>query len=166
MQGNDRYVFASMRQETLGLPFRINVGITPDMTIQYYGQPFIAAGEYYDYKIITDPKADAFTGRFRNYEPSQISYDSESESFSIDEDNNGSGDYSFSKPDFNAFHFISNLVLRWEYRPGSSVYLVWSQNRSDSRSLGRFNPGSDFDYLSTIFPHNVFLIKISYRFSV
>jgi hypothetical protein len=166
MQGNDRYVFASMHQETLGLPFRINVGITPDMTIQYYGQPFIAAGEYFDYKMITDPKADAFTGRFRNFEQSQISYDSESETFSIDEDNNGSGDYSFSKPDFNAFHFISNLVLRWEYRPGSSVYLVWSQNRSDSRALGRFNPGSDFDYLSTIFPHNVFLIKISYRLSV
>ncbi len=64
MQGNDRFVFASLDQETFGLQFRLNVGITPDLTIQYYGQPFISAGSYDEYKMITDPKAGEFTDRF------------------------------------------------------------------------------------------------------
>ncbi|NTW25361.1 MAG: hypothetical protein HGA37_11725, partial [Lentimicrobium sp.] len=74
-----------------------------------------------------------------------------------------SSDYSFDKPDFNAFYFISNLVIRWEYLPGSSVYLIWSQNREDSQSQGVFSPADDLEHLSTIYPHNVFMIKLSYR---
>ncbi len=163
MQGNDRFVFASLNQETFGLQFRLNVGITPDLTIQYYGQPFISAGSYDEYKMITDPKAGTFSDRFSLYDDMQISYNSEDEVYSIDEDRNGTADYSFDRPDFNAFYFISNLVIRWEYLPGSSVYLVWSQNRSDYQSQGVFSPADDFEHLSTIYPHNVLMIKISYR---
>ncbi|MHC1778149.1 MAG: DUF5916 domain-containing protein [Lentimicrobium sp.] len=166
MQGNDRFVFASLDQETFGLQFRLNVGITPDMTIQYYGQPFISAGSYTEYKMITDPKAGDFTDRFSHYSEAQLSYNSEDEVYSIDEDMNGTSDYSFDRPDFNAFYFISNLVIRWEYLPGSSVYLVWSQNRSDYQSQGVFSPADDFEHLSTIYPHNVFMIKVSYRLAI
>ncbi len=166
MQGDSRYIFASLEQETIGLPIRINYGITPDLTIQYYGQPFISAGKYTRYKMITDPKADNYQGRFRNYSEAQLGYNSDNEVFNVDEDLNGTVDYSFDKRDFNAFYFISNLIIRWEYLPGSSVYLVWSQKRSDYQSLGTFRPGPDMDHLSTIYPHNVFLIKVSYRLGV
>jgi hypothetical protein len=166
MLDDDRFVFASLDQETFGLQFRLNVGITPDLTIQYYGQPFVSAGSYTDYKMISDPKAGKFTDRFSCYTDAQISYNNENEVFSIDENENGTSDYSFDKPDFNAYYFISNLVIRWEYLPGSSVYLVWSQNRSDYQSQGVFSPTDDLDHLSTIYPHNVFLIKVSYRLGV
>lgn len=166
MQGEDRYIFASLDQETIGVPLRINYGITPELTIQYYGQPFISAGKYTSYKMITDPKADKYQDRFRNYSEAQLSYNSEDEVYNVDEDLNETEDYSFDKPDFNAFYFISNLVIRWEYLPGSSVYLVWSQKRSDTQTLGMFRPGPDMEHLSTIYPHNVFLIKVSYRLGV
>jgi hypothetical protein len=166
MQGDDRYVFASLEQETFGLQFRLNVGITPDLTIQYYGQPYISAGSYTDYKMITDPKAAKFTDRFSYYAANQISYNNDDEVYNIDEDVNGTSDYSFDKPDFNAYYFISNLVIRWEYLPGSSVYLVWSQNRTDYQTQGVFNPSDDLNHLSTIYPHNVFMIKVSYRLGV
>jgi hypothetical protein len=163
MQGDDRFVFASIDQETFGLQFRLNVGITPDLTIQYYGQPYMSAGKYTDFKMITDPKAAKFTDRFSYYADNQIRFNDEDEVYNIDEDVNGTTDYSFDKPDFNAYYFISNLVIRWEYLPGSSVYLVWSQNRTDYQSQGVFNPTDDLEHLSTIYPHNVFLIKVSYR---
>jgi len=163
MLGEPRYIFASLSQQTLGIPVRINIGLSPDLTVQYYGQPFISAGKYSDYKMITHPDAGLFTDRFVTFNEQQISYSADDELFSIDENTDGSADYSFYKPDFNAFYFLSNLVIRWEYRPGSSVYLVWSQNRSDGLSIGQFRPGPDLDHLTTIYPHNVFLIKVSYR---
>ena len=160
---NPRYIFGFLSQKTIGLPIRINFGITPDLTIQYYGQPFISAGKYSAYKRITDPKADAFNDRFLYYQDAQLMYNAEDEVYNVDEDLNGTPDYTFDKPDFNAFYFISNLVVRWEYLPGSSVYLVWSQNRSDNTSTGEFRPAPDMEHLSFIYPHNVFLIKVSYR---
>lgn len=166
LQGDTRYIFASLDQQTIGFPIRVNVGITPDLTVQYYGQPFISAGKYSRYKMITNPVADVFTDRFIHYGDDQIGYDINDEVYHIDEDLNGTTDYSFDRPDFNAFYFISNLVIRWEYLPGSSVYLVWSQNRSDFTGAGNFRPGPDFQNLSTIVPHNVFMIKVSYRFSL
>lgn len=163
MQEDPRYIFASLDQKTIGIPIRINIGITPDLTVQYYGQPFISSGKYTEFKMITNPKANEFNERFRYYSVNELSYSNDDELYSIDENQNGTADYTFDKPDFNAFYFLSNLVIRWEYLPGSSVYLVWSQNRSDSQSYGTMRMGSDFEHLSAIYPHNVFLIKVSYR---
>ena len=78
-------------------------------------------------------------------------------------------DYSTGKRDFNIQEFLSNLVLRWEYNPGSSVYLVWSQTRNYSNNTGVMDY---FDNIGDLFnrdnniPHNVFLVKFSYRFGL
>jgi len=78
-------------------------------------------------------------------------------------------DYTISKPDFNVKEFLSNLVIRWEYNPGSSLYLVWSQTRSGYNGTGNMdllnNLGDLFDSGNNK-PHNVFLIKFSYRFGL
>jgi hypothetical protein len=116
--------------------------------------------------MITDPKADSYSDRFTEYSPEQISYNGDQ--YEIDENLDGSVDYSFDKTDFNVQEFLSNMVLRWEYNPGSSVYLVWSQTRSSSgtespdlaNDLGNLFDASDNK------PHNVFLIKFSYRFGL
>jgi hypothetical protein len=81
----------------------------------------------------------------------------------------GTVDYSFGKSDFKVEEFLSNLVIRWEYNPGSTVYLVWSQTRSNPNGSGNLDLSND---LGDLFdsgnqkPHNIFLIKISYRFGL
>ena len=88
------------------------------------------------------------------------------ETLLIDEDNDGTTDYSIDVPDFNFQEFRSNLVLRWEYRPGSTLFLVWSQQRSDSFSRSDFRLQRDLDSLFRIKPDNILLLKLNYWFTL
>jgi hypothetical protein len=160
-----RYIYGSIDQQVVGMSFRVNFSLTPDLTLQYWGQPFVAYGKYYNFKYITDPMASDYHNRFAVYSPEQIK-DSGEGSYLIDENTDGSVDYSFGKPDFNVREFLSNLVLRWEYNPGSSVYLVWSQTRSNGDYTGSMDYSNDMNTLFSTKPHNVFLIKFSYRFGL
>jgi len=165
--GNDRYVFASIDRKTLNASLRVNFNVSPDLTIQYWGQPFVASGRYYDYKYILDPDADKYHDRFHTYTNQEIT--ALSESFDIDENSDGVTDYSFDRNDFNVQEFLSNLVVRWEYSPGSSVYLVWSQTRSGFNDTGRMDYLNDMGDLfnqDLNVPHNIFLVKFSYRFGL
>lgn len=161
----ERYIYGTIDQKVIRLTLRINYNITPDLTIQYWGQPFIASGKYYDYKYITDPMASEYQSRFAHYSPDQMNL-VDDEYYSVDEDRDGNEDYSFDKPDFNYREFLSNFVIRWEYNPGSSVYLVWSQTRSDSTGSGTMDYTNDVGELFSVKPHNVFLLKFSYRFGL
>ena len=111
--------------------------------------------------------AGTYNDRFHVFSPDQIHPDGNQ--LVIDENKDSKTDYSFDKKDFNVREFLSNLVLRWEYSPGSSVFLVWSQTRSSSNNSGDLNLAND---LGDLFngadnrPHNVFLIKFSYRFGL
>jgi hypothetical protein len=165
--GQDRYVFGALDQETVALTVRADLALTPNLTVQYYGAPFVSSGAYQRFKRITDPHADAFRDRFREYAPGQVSLDAAAGTYSVDEDGDGVADYSFDRPDFDFREFNSTLVLRWEYRPGSQIYFVWSQARVDedldptglavSRELGN---------LFRAHPHDVVLIKFSRWFSL
>ena len=163
----DKYIFADIDRKTISASFRVNLNLSPDLSLQYWGQPFIATGKYNDYKQIANPMADNYPERFRTFLPSQISLDNDE--YLIDENGDRSADYRFDKKDFNFKEFLSNFVLRWEYSPGSSLFLVWSQSRSSSDSSGDLNLSDD---ISNLFdgndnkPHNVFLIKFSYRFGL
>ncbi len=161
-----RYIYGSIDQKVIGMSFRINFNLTPDLTLQYWGQPFIAYGKYYNYKYITAPMASDYHSRFALYSPEQISYNLELNRYEIDENMDGTDDYVFDKPDYNFREFLSNLVLRWEYNPGSAIYLVWSQTRSNSEYTGEMDYSNDTNYLYYAQPHNVFLIKFSYRFGL
>ena len=164
---DDRYIFASIDRKTINASFRVNLNLSPDLTLQYWGQPFVATGKYSKYKFISDPMADEYRDRFHVYTPDQLS--SDEDGFNIDENNDGVRDYGFGRSDFNVREFLSNLVVRWEYNPGSSLYLVWSQTRSsyvDNGSLDFFNDMGDLFDSKENKPHNVFLIKFSYRFGL
>ena len=101
------------------------------------------------------------------FDDEQIHYDTEDETFYVDEDRDGVTDYEIGNPDFNFKDFNSNLVIRWEYQPGSVLYLVWSQSRNDYlSSVGNFNMKNDMRDLFAIYPHNIFLIKLSKWFSL
>jgi hypothetical protein len=164
--GEARYIFGSIDQKVLGMSLRFNLNITPDFTIQYWGQPFVASGEYDRIKMITDPMADQYTDRFHEFTEDQISCYKDNGYCAIDENIDGNVDYYVSYPDFNFKEFKSNLVARWEYKSGSVLYLVWSQGRSGSYNYGNLDLNRDFNELFQVYPHNVFLIKFSYRFGL
>ena len=164
--GNLKYLFGELDMKTLSFVLRINYTITPELTIEYYGQPFVSAGNYSDYKTITDPKADEYTDRFNIFELSEISFDQQNNLYAVDEDTDGIDDFTFGNPDFNFRQFRSNLVVRWEYLPGSVLYLVWSQGRTSSAPNGVFSYGSDMKDLFDIVPHDIFLVKFSYWFAL
>ena len=106
-------------------------------------------------QIIKESFADILIGEF------QIPSQKQMESYLLE-----NIDYSFENPNFNFFEFRQNLVARWEYIPGSTIYVVWSQGRTGDNSFGEFNFRRDFNQLYSIVPHNIFLIKVSYRISV
>ena len=111
--------------------------------------------------------ADKYRNRFSTYTADQKTWDTDH--FNIDENTDGVRDYTIDNKNFNVQEFLSNLVIRWEYNPGSTVYLVWSQSRSYENKTGQMdffnNLGDLFDRDNDI-PHNVFLIKFSYRFGL
>ena len=160
-----RYVFGKMDRETFDLSFRIDWALTPTLTVQYYGAPFVSAGDYSDFKRITAPRADAFGDRFTGLGEA-LHYDEENGQYRVDEDGDSIDEYAFDDPDFNIRDFNSNLVLRWEYSPGSSLYLVWQQSRFGYDPTGRFALQDDLDGLFEVHPHNVFLIKVSRWFNI
>jgi hypothetical protein len=164
---DDRYIFSNIDRKTINASIRVNLNLSPDLTLQYWGQPFIATGKYNNYKYITDPLADRYTDRFHIYSYDQIS--SDPDNFYLDENRDGTVDYDFEKRDFNVQEFLSNLVLRWEYDPGSTIFIVWSQTRSgynESGNLHLFNDIGDLFDKGDNKPHNVFLVKFSYRFGL
>lgn len=157
------YLFGSLDQKTLSSTIRLNITVNPELSIEYYGQPFVSAGKYDEFKKITVPDAGKFKERIKVFDPSEISYDTEANSYTVIENGNN---FSFSNPDFNFRQFRSNLVVRYEYRPGSVLYLVWSQGRTSNGQDGVFSYKSDMKELFGITPHNVFLLKFSYWFSL
>jgi len=158
---NPDYIMAHLYSEQFSVSARINIGITPDMSIQYYAQPFYFSGDYSRFKAITDPDADDYYDRFHEYTDSEIQYDAESSVYNVDMDGNGT-DYSFDDPDFHFLQFRSNLVFRWEYKPGSTFFLVWSQGRTTDGPEGEFMFSDYTKELHNTIPQNDFLIKVSY----
>jgi len=166
MNGDPRYVFARIEQKTLSFTFRLNYSLNPELTLEYYGQPFVSAGKFTEFKRITVPDADAFEDRYHLYRAGELFYSSGDNLYSADEDADGTVDYTFDNPDFNFRQFRSNLVIRWEYLPGSTLFVVWSQGRTSNANNGMFSYGEDLKELFDMVPHNVFLLKLSYWFSL
>ena len=160
--GQVAYVLGRIDQDTWDFTFRVNLALSPNLTLQYYGSPFIGTGRYTDFKRATDTLAERYEDRFHLLAPDEITQGEGGRYFA---DEAAVGRYSFANPDFSFRQFRSNLVARWEYKPGSSLYVVWSQGRT--ASVPSWNPSfqSNWDELWRTSPDNVFLVKISYWFS-
>ncbi|MEO6542139.1 MAG: DUF5916 domain-containing protein, partial [Ferruginibacter sp.] len=160
-----RTVVAELKQKTIRFTGRLSYNITPDLTIQYYGQPYLTRPTYQNFAYVVDPLADKYNNRFLRYSANQVS--EHNGTFLIDENRDGLTDYSFGKPDFNFVQFRSNMVIRWEYRPGSELFFVWSEgNTSDNYSdlqTPVFNSLLD-NAFSGGNARNSFLVKWTYRF--
>ena len=135
--GSTRYVFARLKQRTSAFTFRVNYTLTPELSIQTYAEPFVSAGQYSDYKTLVDGRAPEYADRYQSYAYT-------------------------GNADFNVRSFRTTNVLRWEYKPGSSLFVVWQQNRSGFADVGDFDFGRDFGGIFSAPAYNVFLVKLSY----
>ena len=163
--GNDsRFITGTLSQQTLQATIRLDYCINPNLTIQYYGQPFISRGKYRSFNYVSNARAAYYGDRITSYHSNQINFNEGDNLYSVDENADGTSDYTFENPDFSQVSFNSNLVLRWEYIPGSEIFLVWSQgifgdaNRRDDLFSGINNQ------IFNRKPENIFLIKATYRF--
>jgi hypothetical protein len=159
--GNPRYIFGTIDQEMLSVSLRLNYTLMPDLSIQLWGQPFVAAGQYRSFKYVTNAAAPVFADRYALLDGDQLVLNQGI--YQVDEDLDGIVDYSFRKPDFRIMEFLSNAVLRWEYSPGSSLYLVWSQKRAGTEQAGVLDYFDGLHGLLGEKAHHTFLIKFSYR---
>jgi hypothetical protein len=163
--GESRWLLATVEQTTVAMTARLNYTFTPTLSLQLYAQPFISAGTYSTYKVVTDPLAARFADRVRVLEGSEITATGpvgEDRQYAADLDGDGTVDHTFDDPSFNFKQLRSNVVLRWEYRPGSTLFVVWSQGRTDFTRDGRFRFDRDVGDLWGAEGTNVLMIKLSY----
>ncbi len=153
------YLFARIEQTTVGLALRAEYAFTPDLSLQVYAEPFVSAGSYGEYKRVADPVADRYVDRF-----DVLSARTDGNEVLVDVDGDGNAE-ALDRPDFNFKQFRSNTVLRWEYRPGSVLFVVWSQGRDHYVQQGAFDLGRDVGDLFGAESENVFMIKASYWLS-
>ena len=160
--GTPRYILGEIDNESLSMTFRANFNINPNLTVQYYGQPFIFKAKFSNFKIVNDASAEALGDRVTQFSNNQISF--ADGLYSVDEDGDNVTDYQFGDPDFNFVQFRSNLVVRWEYIPGSELFLVWSQGIEGISDIdnGLFDATDDVVFGNQI--RNTFLVKWTYRF--
>jgi hypothetical protein len=129
----NRYIFAALKQTELSASIRMNWTFTPRLSLQLYTQPLISSGDYFNYKELARPRSYEFTPYLTD-----------------------------RSDDFNFKSLRGNAVLRWEYSPGSTLFFVWTQSRSDYENLGNFRFNRSVGRLSDARPDNIFLVKASY----
>ncbi|MEO7647777.1 MAG: DUF5916 domain-containing protein, partial [Gemmatimonadaceae bacterium] len=154
-----RYVFAELDQTVFAIDTRVNYTFTPGLSLQVFVQPFIASGDYgppmefarpgkYDFLVYGKDIGEIANGRV--YPTGQAS---------------GGPSFALPAPDFNVRSLRGNAVMRWEWRPGSTLYVAWQQTRSDFEPIGDFGLGRDLGALFATSPDDILLVKISYWFN-
>jgi hypothetical protein len=162
-----RCIFADLEYRTCSLTTRVDWTFTPKFTLQTYIQPLLASGDYSDLKELAQPGSFAFD-HYGEDNGSTIVYDSEDEQYAIDPDGatGPAAEFTLSDPDFNFKSLKVNMILRWEYRPGSTLYFVWTQNRTNEENPGDFDVSRDAQSLFDAHSENVFMVKATYWFDI
>ena len=151
-----RYIFGFIDRTTLAAEARVSFTLKPDLTLDLYAQPFAASGRYYDLGELPEPRSR----RLRTYGTDGTTIERQPDG--AYEVNDGADTFVLTNPDFNVRSFRSTSVLRWEWRPGSTLFVVWQQNRSGLKEIGdRAGPGDLFGSL-TASGDNFFAVKVSY----
>lgn len=156
-----RYVFGFVKTKTISLDTRVNWTFTPNLTLQLYAQPFIASGDYTSFREFARPRTidkveygkDAGT----------VAYDASANAYRLDPDGAGpAAAFTLDNPDFTTSSLRGTAVLRWEYRPGSTLYFVWTQQRSDDDAAGSFDFARARSMILDGKATNVFQVKATY----
>ncbi|HEY0241824.1 MAG TPA: DUF5916 domain-containing protein [Gemmatimonadaceae bacterium] len=162
--GGTRYVFGRLEQKTFSMDTRVNATFTPTLTLQLFAQPFLASGHYTSFKEFARPRSGdmTFYGRDNGSTVAKVTEDGET-LYRIDPDGSGTAaPFTIGNPDFNVRSLRGTAVVRWEYRPGSTIFFVWTQQREGFDSFGDFDFSRDRSALFRDRPTNVFQVKATY----
>ncbi|HWK90465.1 MAG TPA: DUF5916 domain-containing protein, partial [Longimicrobium sp.] len=162
-----RAVFADIDQHVLSMDTRLNWTFTPTLTLELFAQPFVFAGDYERFKEYTGPRTTERIVYGEDF--GTACFDGGSNRYTLDPNGNcavagerSAQAFSFDNPDLNVRSLRGNAVLRWEYRPGSTLFLVWQQQRSGGEAFGDFDFSRDANAVFQTRPDNIFVIKASY----
>lgn len=160
--GEQKYLVGQIDRQTLYTTLRLEYFVTPELSLQLYGSPYASIGKFIDLKEVVAAK---------DYNPSdRYSFlnvtNKQDGMVALDNDVDDIADYSISEPDFNFQEFRSNFVARWEFRPGSTLYFVWTHNRSDYKNVYNDSILDSFNGIFGVKPQNAFMLKLSYWFSL
>lgn len=161
--GDTSYIVGALSQTTTSLTARINLTFTPTLSFQLYAQPFLSAGRYRSLSEARESRSSAFSRRLSRFAPSSI-FASGDDELRIDR-GAGRAAVTLDNPDYSVRELKSNAVLRWEYRPGSALFVVWSQARDEESGIADFSVARQARDLINTAGKNVLLIKASYWLS-
>ncbi len=153
-----RYVFADMDQVTVSSSLRLNWTFSPALSFQLFAQPLISAGDFSEFKELARPKSYDFNV----YGEGVSTFDPDAFVADPDGPNGPAAPLAVGNPDFNFASLRGTAVMRWEYRPGSTLFFVWTQSRSDAQEFGDLRFGDSFDRLIDLRPDNIFMVKFTY----
>jgi len=156
----NRYVFGTLHQTELSAGIRVNWTYSPKLSLQLYAQPLISSGRYSDFKQLARPRTFAFDVYGRD--AGTISRTTDGTYIVHPVTGVPADSLTFSDPSFNLVSLRGNAVLRWEYLPGSTIYLVWTQSRSDKDNSGDFQFGNGLRRMFGARADNIFLVKVTY----
>ena len=151
-----RYVFAFIDRSTVSMEYRLGLTLKPDLNLDVYAEPFAASGHYYDYGELLAPGSRE-----------RLKYGTAGTTLAVNPDGSqvvtaGGSTINLRNRDFNTLSFRSNVVLRWEWRTGSTIYVVWQQDRAGTEVIGTpVDVGDAFRSMTAPGP-NIFLIKTSF----
>ena len=157
-----RYIFGTLDLKQFSATIRVNWIFTPKLSFQLYVQPFLSTGAYSGIKELARPN----TFSFNHYGEGPSTLTLANNVYTVDPDGAGpASSFSIWNPDFNYKSLRANAVFRWEYLPGSTIYFVWTNEKVDYETSGRFEFGRDMRTLLRDRPDNVFSIKLTYWFN-
>ncbi len=160
--GKTRYITGKLERKTFYNTFRAEYFATPELSFQLYASPYASVGKFFNLYNVNENLARDVNVR---YSPLNIINETNGR-YNLDENSDGIVDFSIRNPDFNFRELRSNFVLRWEYKAGSTLYLVWTHNRSKYDSDFDPNIFKSLGSLAKIKPENAFMVKFSYWFSL
>jgi hypothetical protein len=153
------WILATLRRNTFVLTGRAEFYPRPGLTLQLYSEVYATEGRYGSFVKLLDGTADAPDDRVRALRPGELEWDEESGQYEVREVQGPS--YAFDDPDFDALGFNSNLVFRWDYSPGSELYLVWTRSAWDGLGRHGFSPLDNVFDPGVMASDQVFLVKVS-----
>src|SRR4029079_19350477 len=156
-----RYVFGTLNQKEFSLQTRVNYVLSPKMSLQVYLQPLVSVGDYLEFKEFARPRTFEFT-RY-GIDRGALTYDAAKRRYTV-EPGDGGKTFSFNDPDFNFKSLRFNAIFRWEWKPGSAMYLVWTEQRAERGQPGEFAFRRDFGETFGAPANDVLLFKIAYWF--
>jgi hypothetical protein len=153
-----RYVFAALDQTTVSASVRLNWIFSPKLSLEVYAQPLVSSGEYTDFKELAQPKRFDFN----RYGQGASTFDEATGVADPDGPDGAAAPLAIGNPDFTFASLRGNAVLRWEYLPGSTLFLVWTQSRQDNEEIGDFRAGHSLGRVFTAKADNILMVKLSY----